>query len=141
MDGVAVEQQPMLGARSYSTARCDLRICDALPKRMHQRTRELVALEVPAADRRKGYARELLEQVTTEADEHGLTLIVMPDAFGDEPGMSTVQLAQWYQRRFGFLAIQAKPLIMARMPGSTPRHVLPIAGATRALLDRLERRK
>lgn len=137
----------MIGSRSYQTASCELRMCDALPKRPpFERTRELVSLEVPAADRRKGYARELLEQVTREADEHGFVLILIPEAFGDEPAMSTAQLAQWYQRRFGFQAISAKPLMMARMPGSTPRYVTPIAGAMQALLSRVaapipERRK
>lgn len=135
MDGVT--NDTMMGERQFGTARCELDICKALPERMRHRTRELVALRVPEADRRRGLGRELLEQVATEADELGITLILMPISFGDVNAMTSGQLAQWYQRRFGFQAIQAQPIIMVRLPGSSPKFVSPIAAATQTLIDRV----
>jgi GNAT superfamily N-acetyltransferase len=141
MDGLT----PMLGEREFNGARCELVVCAALPERMQSRTRELIALEVPADARRRGMGRELMERVTSEADEHDITLIVMPKPFGELQTMNTHQLTHWYCRRFGFVAFQASPVILlARMPGSTPKFVSPVAGATRVLLESVataERRK
>lgn len=105
-----------LGPRTFCSASLQVRECEALPAHMRDSTREVVALEVPEADRRRGYARELMERTVAEADAAGLLLIIVPAPYGDAEAMSREQLAQWYCRRFGFRAIQHEPLILARQP-------------------------
>ena len=51
----------------------------------------------------------------------GVVLVVWPQPFGDDISMSRDQLIDWYGRSFGFQVIQPDPVLMARMPGSTPR--------------------
>lgn len=114
------------GQRSYMTATCNLIVSTALPVRMRRAVRELHALNVPEEDRRKGYATQLLHDVCREADEQALTLMLSVD------GEDKARLAAWYSR-YGFQPIQATPLLMARMPGATPRTLKPIARALAAL--------
>ena len=114
----------VIGNRSYLTATCSLVVSNALPLGMRRNVRELHALNVPAEDRNKGYASQLLHDVCREADEHGLTLMLGVD--GGE------KLIAFYTR-WGFQPIQAKPVLMARMPGATPRTLKPISQALAAL--------
>lgn len=95
---------------------------------MRKQTRELSALEVAPSSRNKGHATSLVFDVCAEADEHNITLVLFVQPFGDIE-LSKGQLADWYAKRFGFAPIQADPLLMARMPGSTPRTLNPIAQA------------
>ncbi len=121
--------EKMLGERTLGPASLLLRKCEGLPVHMRARTREITDVWVEdRAQRGSGHGSALLEQVTREADEAGKTLIIIPGAFDDSP-MSNEELAQWYVRRFGFQAIQASPVILARMPGSTPRMLKPVATA------------
>ena len=120
MDGMMQE-----GVRHYENASCRIKLCAALPKHMRSKTRELVNLDVPDNLRRTGLATQLLENVCDEADAHNITLILFPKPFGNVPGMSQSQLEAWYERRFGFIPIQQKPVMMARMPHSTPKMFIP----------------
>lgn len=112
------------GRRSYISATCNLVVSAALPVAMRKAVRELHDLRVPEQDRSKGYATQLLHDVCREADEHNLTLMLCVA----EP----MWLIAWYSR-FGFQPIQAAPVLMARMPGSTPRTLKPISKALAAL--------
>lgn len=102
-------------------ATCRVRQTNALPERMRARTRELCCLEVPAAEQGKGYATTLLHKVCRDADAAGIVLVLWPHPFGDNIAMSRDQLEAWYGRAFGFQRIQHDPVLMARMPGATPR--------------------
>ena len=112
----------MIGPRQSGSATCKLVVSIALPVKMRSQVRELTALSTPAADQRKGYASQLLHDVCKEADAQNITLFL---AVAEEDKQ---RLCAWYTR-FGFQPIQAKPTLMARMPGSTPRVLQPIARA------------
>ena len=114
----------MTGKREHETASCNLVVSNALPLGMRRKVRELHALIVPEQDRNKGYASQLLHDVCREADEHGMTLFLSVD--GGE------KLIAFYTR-WGFQPIQAKPVLMARMAGATPRTLKPISQALAAL--------
>lgn len=109
------------GQRRVGPATLRIRQTNALPERMRARTREVVSLEVPAAEQHKGYATTLMHKVCREADAVGIVLVLWPQPFGENISLSRGQLADWYAREFGFAAIQAEPILMARMPGATPR--------------------
>lgn len=102
-------------------ATCRVRRTNAVPVHMREGIREVAALEVPAREQGKGYATTLMHKVCREADAAGVVLLLWPQPFGDHIAMSRDQLADWYARSFGFQVIQDEPVLMARMPGSTPR--------------------
>lgn len=116
------------GPRLLGEARLTIGECKALPAHMRTRTRELSALEVGPESRRAGQATALMHEVCQEADDAGITLVLFVQPFGQWE-LSRTQLADWYAKRFGFVPIQAEPMLMARMPGSTPRHLTPTAAA------------
>jgi GNAT superfamily N-acetyltransferase len=79
-------------------------------------------LQVPLGHRRKGIATALLKRAIADADEHGWTLRVEPEQYGDDPGneMPTEALKAWY-RRFGFRHVDEYGpdcFIMERRPGA-----------------------
>lgn len=102
-------------------ARCRIRQATGLPERMRARTRELCCLEVPAGEQGKGYATTLVHKVCREADAANIVLVLWPQPFGENVALSRDQLEAWYSRAFGFQRIQHDPVLMARMPGATPR--------------------
>lgn len=108
------------GIRHHENASCKISICTAIPNQMRTKTRELVSLDVPENLRRTGMATELLFNVCDEADAHNMILILFPKPFGEGAKLSGDELASWYARKFGFQIIQANPVMMARMPHSTP---------------------
>lgn len=116
------------GPRLLGEARLTIGECKALPAHMRVSTRELSALEVPAESRKSGQASALMHEVCQEADDTGITLVIFVQPFG-QFDLSRTQLAEWYAKRFGFVPIQSDPLLMARIPGSTPRHLTPLADA------------
>lgn len=116
------------GPRTLGNATLTIGECRALPKDMRAATRELSGLFVPIESRHSGHATALMHDVCSEADETGITLVLFVQPF-DDPDLSRAQLADWYARRFGFVPIQAEPLLMARMPGSTPRYLTGVAKA------------
>jgi N-acetylglutamate synthase-like GNAT family acetyltransferase len=69
--------------------------------------------------RKQGYATELIKQITDAADESKTVLALMCKA----------ELTRWYAR-FGFVTIQQKPILMARMPQIFKVNMKPIAQAT-----------
>jgi len=122
------------GNRKVGQATCRVRRHPTLPARMQERTREIVNLEVPAAEQGKGYATTLMHSVCREADAAGFVLVLTPQPYGDNINLSKSYLQGWYEERFGFNVIQHEPMIMARMPGATPRllKLEPIAEALQA---------
>lgn len=127
------------GIRKFGGAQLLIREAEFLPPHMRSRTRELHKLEVPLPDnRRQGFATELMFLTCTEADQFGITLVLECEAFGPHPCLETQPLAQWYCTKFGFMPIQSKPLLLARMPGSTPRALSlnPITAATQLMKAR-----
>lgn len=108
------------GKRRVGPATLRIRQCEALPQHMRAGTRELCALEVPAAEQGNGYATTLMHKVCREADAAGIVLVLWPQPFGDI-ALSRGQLIEWYESRFGFAPIQSDPVLMARLPGATPR--------------------
>ena len=114
----------VLGERSFKTATCKLVSSIALPVRMRPMVRELTMLYVPHDDRKKGYGSQLLHDVCREVDSQNLTLLLQVEESDKE------RLCAWYTR-FGFQPIQAKPILMARVPGSAPMAASPISSAIR----------
>lgn len=100
-------------------ARLRIRRTEALPAAMRDRTREIVDFEVLPAEQNKGYGARLLRKVCEEADEANIVLVLWPKPFGNEP-LTDRQLVEWYNRDFGFAVLQTEPLLMGRMPNSTP---------------------
>ena len=95
-----------LGKRQLGAASCVLGPSAALPAHLRDVV-EVSEVFVPEWHRRKGIASRLLRQVCDDADAHGKVLMLMPD--GDD------WLPAWYAR-FGFVAIQNNPVLMARQP-------------------------
>lgn len=109
------------GQRSVGPAHLRVRQCSALPEHLRAKTREIVSLEVPASKQNQGYATTLMHKVCREADAANITLVLWPQMFGDNIAMSNGQLIGWYSRSFGFWPIQQDPVLMARLPHSTPK--------------------
>lgn len=112
----------LMGERTLGPARCLLRVPQV--KGIPPNLREITELEVPSTEQRKGYGTTLLHAVCREADSQKFVLMLAPQPFGDHIAMSKGELAQWYHMEFGFQQIQAEPLLMARMPGTTPARKL-----------------
>lgn len=117
------QRNPMpTGERRVGAAVLRVRQCEALPVHMRPKTREIVNLETKFEEQGKGYATTLMYKVCREADAVGLVLVLSPQPWGDNINLSQAQLIEWYQLRFGFQLVQTKPMVlMARMPGATPR--------------------
>lgn len=121
------------GERTVGPAKLRVRQSNTLPQKIRANVREITDVEVPFAEQGKGYATTLMHKVCREADQHGLTLMLWPNPFGDNINLSRGQLIDWYARSFGFQVIQTEPVLMARMPGSTPR-MLTLNPVTEALV-------
>lgn len=118
-----------LGKRIFGAASCRLGRTSHLPAHLRDDVVELSALFCAPEQRRQGFARALVHQLCAEADEVGTLLLIHVQSY-DEGGMDADQLALWYHVQFGFSAIQAEPLLMARMVGATPIATLkPVAQA------------
>ena len=109
------------GNRTSGHASCRVRQTNAVPASMRAGIREVLSVEVPTEHQGQGHATALMHKVCDEADAAGIVLVLWPQPWGDHIALSRDQLADWYARRFGFQAIQPEPLLMARMPGATPR--------------------
>mgnify|MGYP001578879612 CR=1 FL=1 len=103
------------GPRSLGASSLEVRISMALPTRMRARTREITKVHTDPEAQRRGDATRLLEQVCSEADALGITLVLWPKPYGDDIALSQAQLIAWYGKH-GFLQIQPEPPLMARMP-------------------------
>ena len=102
-------------------ATCRVRRCNAMPSSLHESVREVACLHVRASEQGKGYATTLMHKVCREADAAGVVLVLWPQPYGDDVAMSRDQLRAWYERGFGFALVQPEPMLMARLPGATPR--------------------
>lgn len=126
------------GFRRVGAASCQVRECTALPEHMRQQTREVVAVRTTPEHRKRGYATTLIHQLCHEADSVGMTLILFPQPFvveDEEQGMEIQTLIQWYQNYFGFQPIQTNPVLLARMPGATPKMGLKLQPVAAAVIE------
>lgn len=80
---------------------------------MRERVKEVSNVHVEAEQRRQGHASRLLQEVCSDADMAGIVLLLSPSP--EDEGMTIDNLASWYAR-FGFVEIQAEPMLMARAP-------------------------
>lgn len=58
-----------------------------------------------------------MQSVCEQADQAGILLLLMPQAFGTD-GLTSMQLEFWYTDKFGFTALQQSPTILIRLPAS-----------------------
>lgn len=125
----------MIGFRRVGGASCRLRVPDGMPKHMQDNMREVVEVKTVANLRKRGYATTLMHSVCREADRQGRILLLFPKAFHVEEGvgLDDGQLHDWYTRSFGFMPIQANPILMARMVGATPQATLKLNPAVEAI--------
>lgn len=115
------------GTRQHGPATLKLSYNTTIPAHMRGNLFEVSHVFTPDQHRKQGYASLLMQKVCSEADENGKVLMLMPKPYqGGE--MDKTQLADWYQR-YGFEAIQARPLIMARRPGAVGVKLKPLAYA------------
>lgn len=114
------------GPRELGASTLEVRISMALPKRMRDRTREITRVHTEPDAQRRGDATRLLEQVCSEADALGITLVLWPRPYGEDIALSAGQLREWYARH-GFVQIQPAPPLMARMPYQTAARMTPAA--------------
>jgi len=77
-----------------------------VPGNLRGFAREITEFYVPEEFRGKGEGTELLKEICTQADEKRIMLVLIAD---------TEKLAMYYER-FGFMAIQKQPILMARCP-------------------------
>lgn len=73
---------------------------------------EVSHLATAEEHRGKGYATRLMDEVCQEADDNRKVLVIRPDE---------EWLEEFYER-FGFVEIQANPVLMARPPILTADH-------------------
>lgn len=102
------------GIRQLRSASLMLSEPESVPAHMRPQLREVSALYVPTADRRKGYAAELLDRVCDEANACGMTLMLIVRPY--EEGITQAELESFYERH-GFKKIQEAPtVLMAKAP-------------------------
>lgn len=126
-----------LGFRRVGAASCVLQKPEALPVHMHEAIIEVTKVQVPVKHRNQGYATTLLHKVCREADQAGKTLFIQVESFTDDPIPRPV-LESWYSKNFGFAPIQAEPLLMARMPWSTPKVGLQLSPLAAGMIEGLK---
>lgn len=133
MDGMKMPT----GERQLGPATCRVRRSPSLPAKMQEATREIVKLHVPDSARRQGYGTTLMHRVCREADDANITLVLFVGAYGREEDMDNTLLLEWYTTQFGFVVLQPatdeQEMMLARMPGSTPR-VLSMNPVSRAIV-------
>jgi hypothetical protein len=100
------------GTRIEGAASLKLAIPTALPDHMRGQVIEVRSLRTEPTERNKGAASDLMLSVCLEADmaRKFLFLCVEPDI--DSP-VDETGLVNFYMR-FGFMPIQAKPILMTR---------------------------
>lgn len=99
-----------VGPRAYAAASARIAVPVALPHHLRAKVRELVA--VRSDNPGHGDADNLLTVICSEADRTTTALMLTVEPQGDT---DKGRLARWYQSH-GFTPIQAKPLLMSRMP-------------------------
>lgn len=102
------------GKREYLGASLELCVATALPMHMRRGIIQLTKLRTDPQFRRQGYAHMLMMLVCAEADVAG-KMLLLKVGDGEIGGASKQQLLLFYQR-FGFVPVQAEPMLMARSP-------------------------
>lgn len=106
------------GIREHRSASLRVAESDVLPPEMTPFVREI--LSVRSTNPRKGHATALMYSVCAEADKWWITLLVQVRRFDD--GMDDDKLRGWYGR-FGFVEIQAEPVVLMVRSPEGPRIV------------------
>lgn len=101
-----------LGYRQCGAATCTVSESAIVKRNLRSHLREITDLYVAPEDRRKGWARALLDILTLEADEAGLVLVLQVRDNGEVPA----DVLEAFYRTFGFERIQESPVLMARAP-------------------------
>lgn len=122
-DDARVGQEVKPGTYTSGHASCKLRYSQAVPAHLRGRLLEVVKLHTPEQHRRKGHATKLIEKITRYADCDRITLLLMPKPFGESaPDVS--ELVAFYAR-FGFVELQAKPVLLLVRQWQTAKTSLP----------------
>lgn len=103
------------GRIKLGAASLELSYSQLIPPIYRGNALEITDLLTESTERRNNAANSLMQEVCAQADQHHKLLLLMPKAFGSD-GLTTDQLSDWYQRRFGFVVLQAAPVILIRMP-------------------------
>ena len=102
------------GTIKHGSAQAKVSYSQMVAPHLRGKLREISSLIVDQSERGHGSATELMHILTTQADESGLTLLVVVEPFDDEP-IDGDRLRNWYER-LGFIEIQHLPCVMARPP-------------------------
>lgn len=121
----------LMGERKLGPARLKLSVPQI--RGVPPNLREVSELEVPSEQQRQGFGTTLLHAVCREADAAKVVLMLAPQPFGDHIAMSKDELSVWYCEEFGFMPVQAEPLLMARLPNTTPARKLVLKPLNAAL--------
>lgn len=76
---------------------------------------EITNLLTQPSKRRNNCATHLMREVCDQADQHGITLMLMPQADGND-GPNSDTLEAWYSREFDFKRLQSDSNLMIRLP-------------------------
>ena len=105
------------GTYTHESASLRLTESELVAEALRPKLREISLLE--SAEPGRGHAGALMRRVMATADDHGITLMLVPEPYGDVIGacgeLTADDLKAWYGR-LGFTQIQAEPCVMARPP-------------------------
>ena len=88
-----------------------------VPPNMRGNALEITELLTLVNERGQNHANSLMQEVCDQADQAGKLLLIMPETYGQDGGLTTEQLSDWYQRRHNFVVLQLSPkTILVRMP-------------------------
>lgn len=88
-----------------------------VPPNLRGNALEITELLTAVNERGQNHANSLMQDVCEQADQAGKLLLLMPETYGQDGGLTTEQLSDWYQRRHGFVVLQLSPkTILVRMP-------------------------
>lgn len=105
------------GTITNGGASLDLSYSGIVPAIDRGRVLEITNLLTSGKVRRQNHATLLMQSVCEQADQAGMLLLLMPQAFGDD-GLTSLQLEFWYTDKFGFMPLQQSPTILIRLPAS-----------------------
>lgn len=89
-----------------------------VPPNLRGNALEITELLTQTNERGNNHANFLMQEVRAQADQAGKLLLLMPEQYGHD-GLTTDELSDWYQRRHGFVVLQASPkTILVRMPAA-----------------------
>lgn len=115
MDGL-IEMRP--GTVVLGQASLHLGYSAMVPPNLRGHALEITELLTAVNERGQNHANSLMQDVCSQADQAGKTLLLMPERYGQD-GPTTEQLSDWYQRRHGFVVLQLSPkTILVRMPAA-----------------------